>query len=262
MRRFGHPMAEVNLLFNAAKAAGANVTGLQVRCSRGPTAKETCFWFKEALASALEICKGVQFVDVEVNLVCADGATGLDMLQKEIEEFCKWAATKSITVRMQQGTFVLNTAVVMLTKVAQVRESGGIRYICTSSGLQDEDLFAASGRPVVVRARHRSAGAEAGGRPRKRDIINISHQARCSRRESSDGIDTYAHVVCPGSSSSGVDFISKDQRLPRTQRDDILLVANTWASGQILLSSSQASLPETVLPVDGAGESPKKRRKM
>jgi len=237
VNRLGHPVEDLVGIVAAAERAGATVQGLQVRCGMGPMARDTWLWWREALTEVVEQSSTrFEFIDIEVDVVEASATGGLDRLQAELASFCEWAQSSGdVKVRVQQGHYVLSPAGVLLSRVSQVRVAGGVRYICVAT------------RPsAIMRDLEQEATPESSGRKTHNPpAVNLTHEERSSNGETS-GIATYGHLVGPASVGA-MDCIGRDQRLPLTQRGDVILVPNTWASRH----ASRHGIPEKVIPAVG-----------
>ena len=220
--KFGIPREELPEVAELARRHGIRVVGLHAHAGSGILAPEN--WARTArfLAEQAALFPEVQALDLGGGLGVAErpGQASLDLeavarnlraFREEHPRFALW---------MEPGRFLVAASGVLLTRVTQLKEKGGHRYVGIDTGMNS--LI----RPALYGSFHPIANLTRLGQP----------------------LEWRADVVGPICETG--DVLGKRRRLPRTEEGDILVIATAGAYGSAMSSRYNLRPPanEVLLP--------------
>lgn len=231
--KFGIPRDELPELAEFARRHGIRVVGLHAHAGSGIFDPET--WARNArfLAAQAALFPEVDTLDLGGGLGVVEHPTQqpLDLgavarhlaaFREEHSRFRLW---------MEPGRYLVAHAGVLLTRVTQLKEKGGHRYVGIDTGMNS--LL----RPALYGSFHPIANLTRLGQP----------------------LEWRADVVGPICETG--DVLGKRRRLPRTEEGDILAIATTGAYGSAMSSRYNLRPPanEILLPRAGHPSAPARR---
>jgi diaminopimelate decarboxylase/aspartate kinase len=222
-QKFGHPIADVDEVVEAARALDVTVIGLHAHVGSGIRRAGAWARIGRDLATVVSRFPAVTWIDVGGGLGVVEraGQTALDLTAVNAGLAELAAGLGDIRLRMEPGRFLVSEAGVLLAPVTQVRTKGTVRFVGLSTGMNS--LM----RPALYGAWHA--------------IYNLTRWG-----ESMAG---YHHVVGPICETG--DVLGRDRLLPETHPGDVILIANSGAYGRSMSSEYNLRLPaeEVFFPV-------------
>ncbi len=219
--KFGVPFAELRAFERAARAAGAQVSGLEAHVGSGIFDVTSWEHTARLLAGAAQTLEGVRVIDVGGGLgvpersdqPCVDLAR-LDALLQAVR-----AEHRGLEVWLEPGRYLVAAAGALLARVTQLKQKGGVRFVGVATGMNS--LI----RPALYGSYH--------------EIANLTRI--------DDPATELVNVVGPICESA--DVLGHDRLLPPTQEGDVLLIANAGAYGHAMSShyNLRAPAPELIL---------------
>jgi len=208
--KFGLPASGLAPVLDAARAAGARITGLHAHIGSGVFDAGHWRTVYAQLASIADGIGSIESIDVGGGLGVpyepdapdfdlAGYAAALAELKQAYPQYALW---------IEPGRFLVAEAGVLLTRVTQVVEKFGVRRVGLAAGMN------ALMRPALYGAYH--------------EIVNLS------RLDAAPGAP--ADVVGPICESS--DVLGRRRRLPdATAEDDVVLIATAGAYGAVMANT-------------------------
>ncbi|MFK8017792.1 MAG: bifunctional aspartate kinase/diaminopimelate decarboxylase [Gammaproteobacteria bacterium] len=206
--KFGVPLNEVAATAKRASDVGARLIGLHAH--KGSGIVDATTWAKTArtLAQAAATLSGVRVLNLGGGLgvpdTSRDPLLNLDALdqhlldvKRDYPDFALW---------LEPGRFLVAAAGVLLTRVTQIKDKDGVRYVGVNTGMNS--LI----RPALYGAHHH--------------IVNLSRPDQPA--------DELVDVVGPICESA--DVLGKARMVSPCSEGDVLLIANVGAYGRTMAS--------------------------
>ncbi|HEX9668314.1 MAG TPA: bifunctional aspartate kinase/diaminopimelate decarboxylase [Thermoanaerobaculia bacterium] len=206
--KFGLSQGELERLAPLLARTGARVVGLHAHAGSGIRAAEA--WEETAafLAAAAARFPELRALDVGGGLGVPEkpGQRPLDLAALDAGLARVKAANQDLELWIEPGRYLVAGAGVLLARVAQVKEKGGITWVGLETGMNS--LI----RPALYGAYH--------------PIVNLSRL--------DEPATLTAHVVGPICETG--DVLGRARRLAPAAEDDVLLIANAGAYGRVMSS--------------------------
>lgn len=219
--KFGVPLEQLSTARAFAQSAGAIVKGLHAHAGSGIT--ESGHWQEVAsiLARAAEGFEDVRILNAGggLGVAATPGAPALDLAEVDAALARLKSGLPRFALWMEPGRYLVAEAGVLLSRVTQVKESFGTRFIGLGTGMNS--LI----RPALYGARH--------------EIVNLTRLD-----EAPAGMASVVGPIC-----ESADLLGADRLLPETREGDVLLIAEAGAYGAVMSSRYNLRDPagETVL---------------
>ena len=219
--KFGVPLAELAALAQAARAAGARITGLEAHVGSGIFDASSWAHTARLLASAAQPLADVRVIDVGGGLGVPErpeqpgvDLARLDALLGEVR-----IAHPRLEFWLEPGRYLVACAGVLLARVTQLKQKGAVRFVGVATGMNS--LI----RPALYGSHH--------------EIANLTRVEEAATE--------LVNVVGPICESA--DVLGHDRLLPPTREGDVLLIANAGAYGHAMSShyNLRAPAPELIL---------------
>jgi diaminopimelate decarboxylase/aspartate kinase len=206
--KFGVPIAELPALARAARSAGARVTGLQAHVGSGIFDVTSWEHTARLLAQAAQGMEEVRVIDVGGGLGVPERSDqpGVDLAKLDTLLSAVRAEHRGLEVWLEPGRYLVAAAGVLLARVTQLKQKGGVRFVGVATGMNS--LI----RPALYGSYH--------------EIANLTRL--------DEPATELVNVVGPICESA--DVLGHDRLLPVTQAGDVLLIANAGAYGQVMSS--------------------------
>ena len=219
--KFGVPLSELAGVAQAARAAGARITGLEAHVGSGVFDVSSWEHTARLLAAAAQPLADVRVIDVGGGLGVPERPEqpGVDLAQLDALLGEVRAAYPGLQIWLEPGRYLVAAAGVLLARVTQLKHKGGVRFVGVATGMNS--LI----RPALYGAHH--------------EIANLTRVEEAATE--------LVNVVGPICESA--DVLGHDRLLPPTQEGDVLLIANAGAYGHAMSShyNLRAPAPELVL---------------
>lgn len=213
--KFGVSLHELDELENLVRQADAVVTGIHAHSGSGILDPENWRLVATELVHAAVRFPSVRVLDLGGGFGVPDrrGATPFDVreLERLLTDFKN--AHPQYELWLEPGRYLVAVAGVLLVHVTQTKGKSAHRYVGVSTGINS--LI----RPVLYNAYH--------------EIVNLTRYD-----EPATESVTVVGPIC----ESG-DRLGTDRLLPQCREDDVVLIANVGAYGQVM--SSRYNLRET-----------------
>ena len=213
--KFGIPIAELPETARLARAARAQVVGLEAHVGSGIFDVTSWEHTARLLAASAEAFPGVRVIDVGGGLGVPERGdqpgvdlAGLDTLLTAVR-----AAHPQLEVWLEPGRFLVATAGVLLARVTQLKAKGGVRFVGIATGMNS--LI----RPALYGAYH--------------EIANLTRLD-----EPATELVSVVGPIC-----ESADVLGHDRLLPPTREGDVLLIANAGAYGHTMSSGYNLRAP-------------------
>ena len=217
--KFGVPIAELSVFERAARAAGARVTGLEAHVGSGIFDVTSWEHTARLLAQAARSLPEVRVIDVGGGLGVPEhpDQPGVDLGRLDTLLQAVRAEHPGLGVWLEPGRYLVAAAGVLLARVTQLKQKGGVRFVGVATGMNS--LI----RPALYGSYH--------------EIANLT---RIEERATE-----LVNIVGPICESA--DVLGHDRLLPVTQAGDVLLIANTGAYGHAMSSHYNLRSPAAEL---------------
>jgi diaminopimelate decarboxylase/aspartate kinase len=207
--KFGITLDNLEKAIALTTAHHISVIGLHAHSGSGILSPD--LWQQTALMLAAEMSRfpEVKIINLGGGLGIVDkpGQQALDMAALNDSLMGVKSRYPQLAIWLEPGRFFVAESGVILAKVTQQKSKGKVNFVGIETGMNS--LI----RPALYGAYH--------------DIVNLSRL-----NEEKTG---FAHVVGPICESS--DTLGYDRLLPKTEENDIILIANTGAYGHCMASS-------------------------
>lgn len=206
--KFGVSLGELDELERLVRAAKATVVGIHAHSGSGIFEPGNWHSVATALVQAAARFPGVTVLDlgggIGVPEKRSDAPFDLQALDDLLVQFKQ--EYPQYQLWLEPGRYLVATAGVILAHVTQLKGKADMRYVGVSTGINS--LI----RPALYNAHH--------------EIVNLSRID-----EAASEIVTVVGPIC----ESG-DKLGSDRLLPRCEENDVILIANTGAYGQVMSS--------------------------
>ncbi|MCB9462171.1 MAG: aspartate kinase [Candidatus Eisenbacteria bacterium] len=213
--KFGHPLEDLASVLEAARELGVRIVGLHAHVGSG--IRDAAAWSHtaEALGSLRRNLPDLRWIDLGggLGVVERPGQEPLDLAAVESTLAASRVEIGGVDLWLEPGRYLVSEAGVLLVKVTQVRQKGGVRFVGVATGMNS--LL----RPALYGAWHA--------------IHNLSRLG--------DAPTGYAHVVGPICETG--DVLGRDRLLPETRPGDVLLIENCGAYGAVMSSQYNLRAP-------------------
>jgi len=218
--KFGLPLDQLGTFLELARAADVRVIGLHAHLGSGIL--DPAHWSSVCgqLASLAERIGNVRILNLGGGLGVPShpGEAELDLAAVDAALAEVRRAYPQYELWLEPGRWLVADAGVLLARVTQTKRKGVLEYLGCDAGMH------ALIRPALYDAWH--------------EIANLSRLDAAA--------DTLYQVVGPICESG--DVLGSDRRLPRSEEDDVLLIAQTGAYGESMASHyNLRSLAETAI---------------
>lgn len=207
--KFGITQENLERAVELTEANHITVIGLHAHSGSGILSPD--LWQQTALMLAAEVTRfpNVKIINLGGGLGVVDkpGQQALDMAVLDDSLMGVKSRYPQLNLWLEPGRFFVAESGVILAKVTQQKSKGKVHFVGIDTGMNS--LI----RPALYGAYH--------------DIVNLT-------RLTEEKI-AFAHIVGPICESS--DTLGYDRLLPKTQENDIILIANTGAYGHCMASS-------------------------
>ncbi len=206
--KFGIPASEVEPVAKWCQQHDIEVKGLHAHAGSGILDHNNWSRIAEYLGSCLELFPAAKIINVGGGLGIREnpGDFGLDLAQLNHALTAFKQQHHGIELWMEPGRFLVAHCGVLLARVTQTKWKGRQGYIGIETGMNS--LI----RPALYGAWH--------------NIVNLSQLDQAT--------EYTANVVGPMCETG--DVLGVDRKMPLTQVDDVLLIANTGAYGAVMAS--------------------------
>ncbi len=217
--KFGVPIAELPAFERAARAAGARITGLEAHVGSGIFDVTSWEHTARLLAAAARTLPEVRVIDVGGGLGVPErlDQPGVDLGKLETLLQAVRAEHPGLEVWLEPGRYLVAAAGVLLARVTQLKQKGGVRFVGVATGMNS--LI----RPALYGSYH--------------EIVNLTRI--------DEPATELVNIVGPICESA--DVLGHDRLLPVTQAGDVLLIANAGAYGHAMSSHYNLRSPATEL---------------
>ncbi|HWW33396.1 MAG TPA: bifunctional aspartate kinase/diaminopimelate decarboxylase [Steroidobacteraceae bacterium] len=217
--KFGVPIAELPAFEGAARAAGARITGLEAHVGSGVFDVTSWEHTARLLAAAARTLEGVRVIDVGGGLGVPERSDqpGVDLARLDTLLLAVRAEHPGLEVWLEPGRYLVAAAGVLLARVTQLKQKGGVRFVGVATGMNS--LI----RPALYGSYH--------------EITNLTRI--------DEPATELVNIVGPICESA--DVLGHDRLLPVTEEGDILLIANAGAYGHAMSSHYNLRAPAAEL---------------
>lgn len=216
--KFGHPAAELETVLERTTALGVRIDGLHAHVGSGILVPGAWRRTGAVLADLARQLPDLRWIDLGggLGVVEQPGQTPLDLaaVDRSLGTLAP-LLPDGVTLRMEPGRYLVSEAGVLLARVTQVRDKGGVRFVGLATGMNS--LL----RPSLYGAWH-----------------GIHNLTRLDEPKTG-----YAHVVGPICETG--DILGRDRLLPETRVGDLVLIANGGAYGHAMSSRYNLREPAT-----------------
>ena len=217
--KFGVPIAELPAFARQARAVGARITGLEAHVGSGIFDVTSWEHTARLLAAAAQALPEVRVIDVGGGLGVPERADqpGVDLGRLDALLAAVRAEHAGLEVWLEPGRYLVAAAGVLLARVTQLKQKGGVRFVGVATGMNS--LI----RPALYGSYHEIA-----------NLTRIDEPAT-----------ELTNVVGPICESA--DVLGHDRLLPPTYEDDVLVIANAGAYGHTMSSHYNLRSPAAEL---------------
>lgn len=206
--KFGVSLTEVDELADLVTKTGAKIIGLHSHVGSGILEPETWQNIAMKLAKVAQQFPDVRILDLGGGIGVAekrgDPVFDLESLDQALLEFRK--THPQYELWLEPGRYLVSGAGVLLAHVTQTKGKGAMRYVGVSTGINS--LI----RPALYNAFH--------------EIVNLTRIEE----------DAIAPVSVVGPICESGDKLGSDRMMPLCKENDVMLIANTGAYGQVMSS--------------------------
>jgi diaminopimelate decarboxylase/aspartate kinase len=213
--KFGVPIAELRSFARLAHAAGARITGLEAHVGSGIFDVTSWEHTARLLAAAAQTLEGVRVIDVGGGLGVPErpDQPGVDLERLDTLLTAVRAEHPRLEVWLEPGRYLVAAAGALLTRVTQLKQKGGVRFVGVATGMNS--LI----RPALYGSHH--------------EIVNLTRL--------DEPATELVNVVGPICESA--DVLGHDRLLPVTHEGDVLLIATAGAYGHAMSSHYNLRAP-------------------
>ena len=206
--KFGVPVADLERLAQAARAAGARVVGLQAHVGSGIFDVTTWQRTARQLAGLAQRFDAVRAIDIGGGLGVPERSDqpGLDLAKLDTLLAALRAEHPQLEFWLEPGRYLVAAAGVLLARVTQLKSKGDVRYVGIATGMNS--LI----RPALYGAYH--------------EIANLTRLMEPATE--------LVNIVGPICESA--DVLGHDRLLPPTREGEVILIANAGAYGHCMSS--------------------------
>ncbi len=206
--KFGIPLDQLDTARQAAANAGAKVIGLHAHAGSGVV--DAAHWREMGaiLARAAEDFEDVRLLNVGGGLGVPDStqASALDLKAVDALLGALKHVPPGYEIWMEPGRYLVAEAGVLLSRVTQIKQAFGTRFIGLGAGMNS--LI----RPALYGARH--------------EIVNLT-------RFDHPGVSLVSIV---GPICENADILGTDRLMPETEEDDVIAITGAGAYGAVMAS--------------------------
>ena len=206
--KFGIPRFEIDELKRLVDAAGADVIGIHAHSGSGILDPDNWRAVAVELVRVAQRFPNVKSIDLGggIGIPEKPGEKPFDLekLDRTLEEIRE--SYPQYELWLEPGRYLVAQAGVLLTRVTQTKGKGDMRYIGVGTGMNS--LI----RPALYGSYH--------------EIVNLTRAA-----EAPTDTVTVVGPIC----ETG-DRLGSDRLLPRTEENDVILIANAGAYGYVMSS--------------------------
>ena len=217
--KFGVPLAELHEFAHSARAAGVRVVGLQAHIGSGIFDVTSWEHTARLLAGAVQGFEGLRVIDVGGGLGVPERSdqpavdlAGLDTLLTAVR-----AEHPGLEVWLEPGRYLVAAAGVLLARVTQLKQKGGVRFVGVATGMNS--LI----RPALYGSYH--------------EITNLTRAD-----ETANELVSIVGPIC-----ESADVLGHDRLLPVTREGDVLIITNAGAYGRVMSSDYNLRAPAVEL---------------
>lgn len=207
--KFGVSLEELDELVQLVDAADATVVGIHAHSGSGILEPENWRAVAGALLAAAERFPEVEVLDLGGGIGVpdkrGDPCFDLPTLDRYLTEFK--ASHPNYDLWLEPGRYLVSVAGVLLTHVTQLKGKGNMQYVGVSTGMNS--LI----RPALYDAYH--------------EIVNLTRISK----EASERVTVVGPICETG------DKFGSNRLLPRSEENDVVLIANAGAYGRVMSSS-------------------------
>ncbi|HUO20695.1 MAG TPA: bifunctional aspartate kinase/diaminopimelate decarboxylase [Steroidobacteraceae bacterium] len=213
--KFGVPLAELKAFERLARAAGARIVGLEAHVGSGIFDVTSWEHTARLLAAAAQTLEGVRVIDVGGGLGVPErpDQPGVDLERLDTLLTAVRAEHPRLEVWLEPGRYLVAAAGVLLARVTQLKQKGGVRFVGVATGMNS--LI----RPALYGAHH--------------EIVNLTRLD-----EPATELVSVVGPIC-----ESADVLGHDRLLPVTHEGDVLLIANAGAYGHAMSSHYNLRAP-------------------
>lgn len=206
--KFGVSMQELDELVKLVDASGASIIGIHAHTGSGIDDPQNWLQTAESLAQAAARFPSVRVLDLGGGISVPYSRSEPPFALSELEALLTTFHNKhpAFELWLEPGRYLVSEAGVLLTHVTQTKGKGDQQYVGVSTGMN------ALIRPALYNARH--------------EIVNLSRI---------DEKPTHAVTVVGPICESG-DRLGTDVSMPVCHENDVVLIANVGAYGQVMSS--------------------------
>jgi bifunctional diaminopimelate decarboxylase / aspartate kinase len=206
--KFGIPLAEIDQLVQLSSHHQIRIIGLHSHSGSGILNADSWSATARSLSNLTKQFQDVSIINVGGGLGIAErqGQQSLDMVAVNDSLMSIKDSIDGVRLWMEPGRFLVARAGVLLARVTQIKDKGGIRFIGVATGMNS--LI----RPALYGSYH--------------EIINLSKLDQPNVQ--------VANIVGPICETG--DTLGYSRLLPETEEGDILLIVNTGAYGRAMSS--------------------------
>ena len=217
--KFGVSRSEIDELLRLTGKTNATIVGIHAHSGSGILDPGNWRTIAEELVKVAERFPDVKVLDLGGGIGIAEkrGDAGFDLgaLNERLQEFRNQYPKYEIW--LEPGRYLVAEAGVLLAHLTQLKSKGEMHYVGVSTGLNS--LI----RPALYDAYH--------------EIVNLTR----IDEEASESVTVVGPICETG------DRFGTDRRLPPSQENDVILIANIGAYGQVM--SSRYNLRDTPLEI-------------
>jgi diaminopimelate decarboxylase/aspartate kinase len=217
--KFGVPLFELDELHSLVQDLGVRVVGLHAHTGSGVLQPESWSPTARCLIELTERFGEVRFIDIGGGLGVPEkpGQAPLDLAALDADLAVLRSEIGGRELWLEPGRFIVAQAGVLLAQVTQTKGKGDVQYLGVRTGMNS--LI----RPALYGAYH--------------EIVNLSRLDQAATQ-----VMTVVGPIC----ETG-DRLGSDRLLPPAAENDVILVANTGAYGQVM--SSRYNLRERIAEI-------------
>ena len=213
--KFGVPIGELSDFSASARAAKVRIVGLQAHVGSGVFDVTSWQHTARLLAQVAPKFPEATVIDVGGGFGVPEHPDQPDIELSALDALLSTVRAEypHLQIWIEPGRYLVAAAGVLLTRVTQLKQKAGVRFVGVGTGMNS---FI---RPALYGAHH--------------EIVNLTRA-----EEPPEGLMTVVGPIC----ESG-DVLGHDRLLPDTREGDVLLIANAGAYGHAMSSSYNLRAP-------------------